>query len=284
MRLVIISGLSGSGKSAALHTLEDSGYFCIDNLPVELMPLVVERMVGNRNYRLAAIGVDVRSGTEGIERIPGLLRDLRGRGVDVELVFLQAEARILFKRFSETRRKHPLSHGGLHLAEAIEQEWQLLAAITTSSDLTVDTTSLTVHALRELIRDRVARRPAEALSILFQSFGFKHGVPLDTDYLFDVRCLPNPHWEPALRALSGRDQRVIDFLIGHHAVQAMLEDIIGFLERWIGSFSDGTRSYLTVSVGCTGGYHRSVFFAERLCEHFGRKRAHVAVRHRELTG
>ena len=285
MKLIIISGLSGSGKSAGLRTLEDEGYYCVDNLPLELLADFVIRTLnlGNRIYENVAVGIDARSGSQDLNRFREVVTQIRNTGVKIETVFLQAELNTLFKRFSETRRKHPLTSGGLSLREAIEAEYRLLGPIAHEADLILDTTHTNIHQFRALFRERVLSRTNKSgLSLLFQSFGFKHGSPSDSDFVFDVRCLPNPHWQPDLKPLTGRDEEVINFLEQHNEVEEMFQDICQFLTRWIPRFEAQDRFYLTVSIGCTGGQHRSVFMAEKLCNHFRRLQTNVSLRHREL--
>jgi UPF0042 nucleotide-binding protein len=284
MKLIIVSGLSGSGKSVALHTLEDVGFYCIDNLPVGLLAdfgrhITEIRVKPHERY---AVGIDARSGSEDLERFPAILNELETRGVHSEIIFLQADDDTLIKRFSETRRRHPLSGPDTSLAEAMTREAELLAPILARANLTIDTTSTTIHQLRELIRERLDRRASGRLSLLFESFGFKHGVPKDADFVFDVRCLPNPHWEPRLRPFTGRDADVAEYLQAQPSVERMYEQIRGFMEEWLPNFERESRSYLTVAIGCTGGQHRSVYLAERLARHFRQHSDNVSVRHREL--
>lgn len=284
MKLIIISGLSGSGKSVALHTLEDGGFYCIDNLPAALLGDLGRHIdqSGQSGDRYA-IGIDARNEAAELARFPEVLESLKARGIDSEILFLQADVATLIKRFSETRRRHPLSGpGGASLEEAIRMEAELLAPILERADLVIDTTSTNVHQLRELVRERLDRRSGARLSLLFQSFGFKHGIPKDADFVFDIRCLPNPHWEPALRPFTGRDAPVQNFLNRQESVGRMYEQIVGFLEEWLPSFEREGRSYLTVAIGCTGGQHRSVYLAERMTAHFRAKGQTVSVRHREL--
>ena len=286
MRLIVVSGLSGSGKSVALNTLEDEGFYCIDNLPTGLLEPLVEqlRATGMTRYDQVAVGIDARSEAQSLREFPDILDRILALGdVSVEVVFLQTEMNTLLRRFSETRRKHPLSHPGQPLREAIEAERELLAGISERADLLVETTQLTLHELRALLRERLL--PASTrrgLSLLFQSFGFKNSVPADTDFVFDVRCLPNPHWEPLLRSLAGTDPAVVEYLEDHPEVEAYFDALRTFLEQWIPRFQAENRSYLTVSLGCTGGQHRSVYLADRLARHFGTLFDHVSVRHREL--
>ncbi len=284
IRLIIISGLSGSGKSVALHTLEDAGYYCIDNLPLTMLGAFGHHLesVEGGEESLYAVGIDARNRPSDLARFPQILQELEELGVDSEILFLNAEDQTLIKRFSETRRRHPLGRRETPLADAIRQERTLLQPILSRADLVIDTTSTTIHQLRALVRERLLRQETE-LSILFKSFGYKHGIPSDADFVFDVRCLPNPHWEPALRPLTGRDEPVRKFLEEQPGVRRMFDDLSSFLDHWVPFFERENRSYLTIAIGCTGGQHRSVYLAERLAEHFRGSRKNVAVRHRELS-
>jgi len=281
MRLVIVSGLSGSGKSVALHMLEDLDYYCVDNIPAGLLPMFISHTVRSREstYGYTAVGVDARNRPAEIASVPKLVADLKRSGVACEVLFLRADQEVLLKRYSETRRRHPLSRDGLGLAEAIGQEQALLEPIADAADLIVDTTRTSVHELRELIRDRVGARVEGRMSILFESFAFRHGVPGDADFVFDVRSLPNPHWEPGLARFTGRDPAVVEYLERHPQVTKMFEDIVGFLEHWIPELVRTNRSYLTIAIGCTGGQHRSVYLVERLARHFSAKFPQVHARH-----
>lgn len=285
MNLVIISGLSGSGKTVALHTLEDEDYYCVDNMPLGLLPEFVHRVMNRtiQPYENIAVGIDARSASHDLRRFSEIIKPLRELDINIEVIYLQAEQGTLIKRFSDTRRRHPLTRKGLPLAEAIEVERSLLSDIAAGSDLFVDTTFTNIHQLRELIKERIVRREQKnSLSVLFQSFGFKHGTPTDSDFVFDVRCLPNPHWEHHLRPLTGLDAEVINFLQNHAEVEQMLDYIRGFLQTWIPKFEQQNRYYLTISIGCTGGQHRSVYIAQQLCEDFTNKIDTVSIRHREL--
>ena len=277
MQLILITGLSGSGKSVALNVLEDAGFYYVDNLPARLLPQTVAFLAESGRAR-AALSVELRS-AEAIAELPRQLEEFRGRGHDVRVLFLEAKTDTLIKRFSETRRRHPLADSGLTLPECIERERGLLAGL---ADIAarVDTSDLGPNALRSWVKDFVGV-PATGLTLLFESFGFKHGIPLDADLVFDVRCLPNPNYDPRLRPLTGRDQAVIDFLTADPATRKMLEDIRRFVADWLPAFERDNRSYLTVAIGCTGGQHRSVFFVESLAAHFER-RSRVLVRHREI--
>ena len=263
MRIIIVSGLSGSGKTIALQTLEDLDYYCVDNLPFKLiLPLAREILASSDIATPAvAVGVDARNFIDELYQFPATLAELRASDLTVEVLFLQADDEILLKRYSETRRRHPLDLGSIPLREAIRQERRLLEPIVAGADLIVDTSDTNIYQLRELLRVRLHDTPREAMSLLFESFGFKNGVPADADFVFDVRCLPNPHWEPQLRPLTGLDQPVIEFLEHQPEVMEMIADLRRFLETWLPRFEASDRSYLTVSIGCTGGQHRSVFIA-----------------------
>ena len=285
MRLVIVSGLSGSGKSVALNMLEDLDYYCVDNMPAGLLPGFIAYTVrtSEPSYRLTAVGIDARNRPEDLADVPRLVADLRRSGIGCDVLFLRASNDVLLKRFSETRRRHPLSREGLGLQEALEQELRLLAPVATAADLTIDTSQMSVHDLRELVRGRVVERPSTGPSLLFESFAYRHGVPDDADFVFDARALPNPYWEPSLRDLTGRDAPVARFLDGQEDAAAFLADITGFLQRWLPSLVRSNRSYLTVAVGCTGGQHRSVYLAEKLAAHFNTSFGQALVRHRDLA-
>lgn len=282
MKLVIVSGLSGSGKSIALHVIEDLEYYCIDNLPVSMLSALADEII-SANHPFVAVGIDARNIVTELEQFHDKLKELANKGIKSEVLFLSANDNTLIKRFSETRRKHPLSSRETPLNEAITQERNLLEPISSRADLHIDTSSTTVHQLRDLIKDRVSCADNTGISILFESFGFKHGVPNDVDFVFDVRCLPNPHWVPELRALTGKDEAVINYLNSHKDVNEMLSDISQFIEKWIPRFEADNRSYMTISIGCTGGQHRSVYFTERLAVTIKNKYSSVLVRHRELS-
>lgn len=285
MKLIIISGLSGSGKSVALHTLEDEEYYCVDNLPPTLLAPFVHELQneGHIAYSKTAVGIDARTSETSLDHFPEHLQKLREQGVDVEVVFFDADTQVLLKRFSETRRRHPLSHEGLPLFEAIREERALLSTVKENADLVIDTSSKNVHELRKLIIEKVRSPSApSALSVLFQSFGFKHGIPGDTDFIFDIRCLPNPYWVPELRPLSGKDPEVKAFMEQQPIAEEMLQSIRVFLEKWLPEYEAEKRRYITISIGCNGGQHRSVYFCERLAEIFQNTIDNISVRHREL--
>jgi len=278
MQLILITGLSGSGKSVALNVLEDSGYYYVDNLPLPLLRQAVDHLAASGEQR-AALSIDVKS-PEALAGLPAQLADFRKSGHDVRVLFLEAKTDTLIKRFSETRRRHPLADDRLTLTECFEHERELLAGI---ADLAhhVDTSDIRPNKLRGWVKDFVGL-PHAGLTLLFESFGFKHGVPLDADFVFDVRCLPNPNYDPRLQPLTGRDAPVVEFLDADTATRRMLEDVRRFIADWLPDFERDNRSYLTVAVGCTGGQHRSVYLVETLARFF-RDRARVQVRHRELS-
>jgi len=284
MKLVIISGLSGSGKTVALHTLEDENFYCVDNLPLGLLPGFTEQVMNHQMqiYDNVAVGIDARSGADDLRRYNEIIKQVKDTGVEVETIYFQADINELIKRFSDTRRRHPLTKKGMPLAEAIDIERNLLAPITIDADLCIDTTHTNVHQLRDIVKQRLLDRSSGELSILFQSFGFKHSVPTDSDFVFDVRCLPNPHWEPLLRPLTGQDPEVQEFLKDRKEVNDMFSHIRNFMEFWIPHFAQQNRYYLTISIGCTGGQHRSVYIAEQLNIYFQEKFSNVSLRHREM--
>ena len=282
MKLVIVSGLSGSGKSIALQVLEDLDYYCIDNLPINMLEALTTEIITVK-HQYVAIGIDARNVAAEFERFPQQLQQLENNNIECEIFFLEASDAALIKRFSETRRKHPLSNNQTPLNEAIIRERYLLETISSKADLRIDTSSTNVHQLRDLIKGRVKHANNEYISIMFESFGFKHGVPINADFIFDVRCLPNPHWVPELRALTGHDKPVIDYLDAHEEVNEMAEDIQNFVDKWIPKFEADNRSYITIAVGCTGGQHRSVYMVNRLANFTKTKHNNVLSRHRELS-
>ena len=278
MQLIVVSGLSGSGKSIVLNVLEGSGYYCVDNLPAKLL-MGLTRLLAEEGYERVAVSIDVRSGAT-LSELPGFLAELRTSGIEVHLGFLDAKTDTLVKRYSETRRRHPLADGKRTLPESIEHERELLADLADFGHR-VDTSDLSPGTLRLWVKELLDLGES-GLTLLFQSFGFKHGIPLDADMVFDVRCLPNPHYDPVLRPLNGRDSPVIAFLQADTNVQSMLDDIRDYVEKWLPCFVRDNRSYLTVAIGCTGGRHRSVYLAEALATYFRGSRR-VLVRHRELS-
>ena len=284
MKLIIISGLSGSGKTVALHTLEDEGFYCVDNLPLGLLPGFTEQLTSQQLqiYDQIAVGIDARSGANDLRRFSQIINTLKKTDIEIEVVYFQADIKELIKRFSDTRRRHPLTRKGMPLAEAIDIERNLLSPVAHDADLCLDTTNTNVHQLRAIIKERIISRPNHGLSILIQSFGFKHSVPTDSDFVFDVRCLPNPHWEPRLRPLTGQDPEVQAFFKDQEDVIDMYSHIRNFLEYWIPKFAEQNRYYLTASIGCTGGQHRSVYIAELLNKYLSEKFPSVSLRHREM--
>jgi len=284
MKLIIVSGRSGSGKSTALHVLEDLGFYCIDNLPIGLLfPLTQEAaQEAATRLRKMAVSIDARNLSGELANFEAIYSQLKSTGIDVEIIFLDADEQTLLQRFHATRRKHPLSDDKTSLPEAVSYEKTLLEPLSRLADLYVNTTGLSMYELRDMVKQRVAGRKDQELALLVQSFGFKHGVPVDSDYVFDVRCLPNPYWDTSLRKYTGIDQPVIDFLEREPLSQKMVSDIVGFLDSWLPSFADSNRSYMTISIGCTGGQHRSVYVSEQLTKHFATKYSNVQVRHSEL--
>ena len=282
LKLIIISGRSGSGKSTALHVLEDIGYYCIDNLPLSLLPPLVDSIAENGSTDKISVSIDARNITADLQKFPEIIQSLDDRNLNRQIVYLDSASPRLVRRFSETRRKHPLSNQEMGLREALEYEKQLLEPISTLADLSVDTTSLTLHQLRDLIRTRVAQQ-SFGLAVLFESFAYKNGVPVDADLVFDVRCLPNPHWKDNLRLQTGLDQDVVEFLASQTDCVSMYEDILSYLESWLPKFEQNNRSYITIAVGCTGGQHRSVYMSQKLYQHFSGHWDSVQVRHRELS-
>ena len=281
MHLVITSGMSGAGKSQALHTLEDQGYYCIDNLPLELleMTLATERFLMHQKI---AIGIDVRSGKKYLQKLPEIVSKLKNR-FKTDVLYLYAGKSVLIKRYDETRRKHPLSTSDKPLREAILEEYDLIAPVREIADIQIDTSTTTIYELANTIISRVCGGQQQSLSLMFQSFGFKHGTPRDSDYLFDVRCLPNPYWVPELRSHTGLEQEVIDWLSQQESVIKMEKDLKTFIGDWIPQIIDSQRAYITVSIGCTGGHHRSVYLTEALAAHFRKiYKDSVIVKHREL--
>jgi len=285
LRLIIVSGLSGSGKSVALHVLEDLGYYCIDNLPANLLKAAVNevRSTGKEASRLLAVGIDARARAEDLKSLPELLQELGDENVHAEIIFLRASDEILLQRYSESRRRHPLVEQGGQLHAAIESEREILAEIHNYADLVIDTSLISIYELADVIRERVDQRSARTLSVLIQSFGFKYGIPADADFVFDLRCLPNPYWTLKLRGLTGLDDEVTDFLNEQPAFTGMYEDILGFLERWIPHYAEARRGYLTVAIGCTGGQHRSVCMTEKLVAGLRQIHDPVLIRHNSLT-
>ena len=284
MRLIIVSGLSGSGKSVALHVLEDLGYYCIDNLPAALLKSVVTEVSSgaDRRSNRIAVGIDARNRRKDLETLPSLIHGFRKQHIQTDVLFVQADDEILLKRYGETRRRHPLADDAAGLHSAIEEEREVLAEIINFADLIIDTSRTSIYELADIIRSRVDRRESKTLSVLVESFGFKHGIPADADFVFDLRCLPNPYWNLQLRQLTGLDDAVIRFLDGERAVAEMHDDILGFFGRWIPEYRRADRSFLTIAIGCTGGQHRSVYMAEKLAASLRNNHDNVTTRHNEL--
>jgi UPF0042 nucleotide-binding protein len=284
VRLIIVSGLSGSGKSVALHQLEDIDFYCVDNIPAALLkPFISHTIRGTDEvYPRTAVGLDARNRPNEIDTIPALVGELSKSGIACEVLFLHASDEVLLKRYAETRRKHPLVSAEVSLREAIASERKLLEPIVAAADWVIDTSAMGVHALRELIRERIERRTDGRLALMFESFGYKHGIPGDADFVFDVRSLPNPYWQPALRHLNGRDEPVIAYLATHESVRTMITALTEFLTARIREFAQANRSYLTIAIGCTGGQHRSVYIAEELARHFRGDYPQVLTRHDSL--
>lgn len=286
MKLIIISGRSGSGKSTVLNVLEDVGYYCIDNLPIGLLFPLTEEALQNNTQRLGkiAVSIDARNLSNELRNFGTIYSELTKKPIDIEIIYLDALNQTLFKRFHATRRKHPLSSDKLSLKEAIEEEKKLLEPISSRADLSIDTSDLGMYQLRDMIKERVAGHKNQELALLFQSFGFKHGVPIDADIVFDVRCLPNPYWDHSLRNFTGLEQPIIDFLSSQKESGEMLQDIIDYLSKWLPRFKASNRSYMTIAIGCTGGQHRSVYISEMLRKQFAAIYDNVQIRHKELSG
>ena len=283
MKLTIISGRSGSGKSTVLHILEDRGYYCIDNLPASLLPALADR-ISNDDTHLSniAVSIDARNISADLQQAPEIISELQARELSTEIIFLDANSQTLLKRFSESRRKHPLSNESTDLREAIDIESALLESISVMANLVIDTSNMSLHQLRDLVKNRLLENSETSMALLFESFGFKNGVPVDADLVYDVRCLPNPYWDTALRSLTGLDADVAKFLDSQNEVQEMVDDIKVYLEKWLPRYESNNRSYITVAVGCTGGQHRSVYIGEKLRKYFSSKIKNVQIRHRDL--
>lgn len=287
MQVVIVSGLSGSGKTVALKALEDIGYYCIDNIPPRLIPTLVADSQTREDSQLQhlAIGVDARSPASQITALCGSLPEIRNDDTDVQVVFLHSNSDVLLRRYGETRHKHPLSKGGLNLGEAIESERRIMQPLIEISDWQLSTSDLSVHDLSLAIRERYALSEqlvsGQEPTITFTSFGFKHGSLDNADFVFDLRCLPNPYWEESLRSYTGHDQPVTKWLEKQTQAQEMFKDISTMLERWLPQFANSNRAYITIALGCTGGKHRSVFMANKLASHFSTQWKNVLLRHRE---
>ena len=283
MKLVIISGRSGSGKSTVLHILEDRGYYCIDNLPASLLPALADR-ISNDDTSIpnVAVSIDARNISADLQQVPEIISELQARELPTEIIFLDANSQTLLIRFSESRRKHPLSNEFIDLCKAIDIESALLKPISMMANFVIDTSNISLHQLRDLIKNRLLENEETRMALLFQSFGFKNGVPVDADLVYDVRCLPNPYWDIALRSLTGLHVDVAKFFDSQKEVQEMTYDIANYLEKWLPKYESNNRSYITVGVGCTGGQHRSVYIGEKLTKYFSAKIKNVQIRHRDL--
>ena len=282
MKLIFVSGRSGSGKSAALHALEDCGFYCIDNLPEPLLLKLIDTISKSSDFEKTAISVDIRNFDGNNEQLNNIINALKEHSIDYQIIFLDSDEDIIIKRYNASRRKHPLSSDICSLRDAIKQEKKFLAPLLDAADLVVDTSTMSVHELRGLMRSRVSTHERNQVSILIQSFGFKYGVPTDSDLMFDVRCLPNPYWEPTLRNFNGKDPEIAAFLEKQPTTHKMLQDIRTFLEQWTPHYEKSGRAYITVSIGCTGGCHRSVYIAEQLTKHFSERYSEVHLKHIQL--
>lgn len=280
MKRIIVSGRSGSGKTVALRALEDQGFYCVDNIPIKLIPALMEQV--DSHYPGLAIGIDARNVTHTVEEFDSLIGKIQESQLEFEVIFIDANDATLLKRFSETRRRHPLTNEGYSLAEAIKIETQRLEPVTRYAQLVIDTTSKSPHELCEVVVERVLGSKSSHLSLLFESFGFKNGAPNDADFVFDARCLPNPYWNEELRPYNGKDKPIIDFLEAQPSAQEFYWQLKIFLETWIPRFEEDNRNYLTVAIGCTGGHHRSVYISEKLAKNFSANYPEVQIRHREL--
>ncbi|MGB0495690.1 MAG: RNase adapter RapZ [Kangiellaceae bacterium] len=280
MKRIFVSGRSGSGKTVALRALEDQGFYCVDNIPFKLIPELLNQTEGK--YPELAVGIDARNVPETVAEFDETMQLLRSREIEFQVVFIEASRDTLLKRFSETRRRHPLTASGLSLSEAIAEEKKRLEPVARYAQLVIDTTSKTPHELCETIVNRVIGDKETRLSIQFKSFGFKNGAPTDADFVFDARCLPNPYWDESLRSFNGKDAPIISFLEEYPQVQEYFWQLKTFLHTWIPRFEEGNRNYLTIAIGCTGGQHRSVYMVEKLAKHFENLFADTQIRHREL--
>ena len=283
IHLIVLTGMSGGGKTVALRTLEDLEFYCVDNLPSALLPQLVNAVIHERRgkRRRIAVGVDVRNRGTDFAQMPTVLSGLAAAGVQVHLIFLDCRDEVLIKRYSETRRRHPLATRGLSLADAIAEERKLLRPLMAIAEKVIDSSELNVHQLRRLVATGYAQA-TEGLTLMFQSFAFRRGLPLDADFVFDARCLPNPHWQPHLRPLSGKDAPVREFLDNEPLVSEYFADTVRWLDAWLPRFEQDDRSYMTISIGCTGGRHRSVYLVEKLAAYYRDRREGVLTFHREL--
>ncbi|MFC3607850.1 RNase adapter RapZ [Stutzerimonas tarimensis] len=285
MRLIVVSGRSGSGKSTALDVLEDNGFYCIDNLPAALLPDLTERALLHTEllHPRLAVSIDARNLPSQIKRFPDLLNQVRASHIQCDVLYLDADNATLLKRFSETRRRHPLTNESRSLTEAIEDEELLLAPIIDLADLKIDTSRLNLYQLRDILKLRLVDQPEAGTAFLVESFGFKRGMPVDADLVFDVRCLPNPYWKAELREHTGSEQVVSEYLAAQPEVEELYQDTFAYLQKWLPRFAASNRAYVTVAIGCTGGQHRSVYLAERLGKALKATLKNVQIRHRELS-
>ena len=285
MRLIIVSGRSGSGKSTALNVLEDNGFYCIDNLPASLLPDLAQRALLHTEllHPQVAVSIDARNLPSQLQRFPELLQEARDKHIQCDVVYLDADDETLLKRFSETRRRHPLTTDSRSLAEAIADETHLLAPIADLADLKLNTTNLNLYQLRDVLKLRLLNKPELGTAFLVESFGFKRGMPVDADLVFDVRCLPNPYWKPELREHTGLEAEVQEYLAAQPDVEEMYQDILAYLNKWLPRFAASNRAYVTIAIGCTGGQHRSTYIAERIGQALKETLTNVQIRHRDLS-
>ncbi len=283
-QLSIVTGLSGAGKTVVLNTLEDLSYYTIDNLPISLLDSLVEQICqsDSKFKGKIAVGIDARNSLDDLSRLSDIVTALRERDLKIELVYIDAENEVLTRRFSETRRKHPLSSEAQSLDDAIKRERSIMSEFVESADIRIDTSYMLLHELRDIVRERIAQKALASLSIQIMSFGFKHGIPSDADFVFDVRCLPNPYWKKHLRQFVGNEQPIIDFLSNQESVKKMLDDLLRFFSEWVPQFEADNRSYLSIAIGCTGGHHRSVYLVEQLANKFKADNKQVIIRHRDI--
>ncbi len=284
MNMFIISGLSGSGKSVALNALEDMDFYCIDNLPVGLLEAFANEIREQTlaDERNVGVGIDARNHPDQLSNFPNIITSLKAKGINCNILFLQADDATLLKRFSETRRKHPLSGADTPLADAIDRERKLLGPIAANADMFIDTSRTNVHQLRDLVMETLGKNEKAGFSMLLRSFGYKHGIPGDADFVFDARCLPNPHWQADLRNLTGKDKPVAEYLEQQEVAREYYQQLEDFLTVWVPRFQVDNRSYLSIAIGCTGGQHRSVYLVERLTRQLGNRLCDIVTRHREL--
>lgn len=283
--LIIISGMSGSGKTIALRTLEDLDFYCVDNLPIQMLSQFVLHMSQNpQDYARVSVGIDIRNSEVALKQLPQIINDIKTSEISIKVIFLNSDNKTLLKRYSETRRGHPLSSDAhnFSLTQAIQQERLLLEPLATVADLLIDTSKTTAPQLRDKIWRQVSQNGEGKLSLLLQSFAFKRGVPFDADFVFDARCLPNPFWEKSLREFCGKDKPIQDYLEGKELFKDFYHDIYTLVKKWIPLFEEHDRSYLTIAIGCTGGKHRSVYLIEKLNQQLSKERKNILVQHREL--